>query len=91
MKESNYLPKVLSISLSTWREDSGIHTQTDLFTEQAVTDYASAKTSDTGKFAEYARLQQLFPDLGKRDHQERTQPEMRGKKSLQRKLRRRRD
>ncbi len=31
MKESNYLPKVLSISLSTWREDSGIHTQTDLF------------------------------------------------------------
>lgn len=25
------LPKVLSISLSTWREDSGIHTQTDLF------------------------------------------------------------
>lgn len=25
------LPKVLSISLSTWRKDSGIHTQTDLF------------------------------------------------------------
>lgn len=25
------LPKVLSISLSTWRQDSGIHTQTDLF------------------------------------------------------------
>lgn len=25
------LPKVLAISLSTWREDSGIHTQTDLF------------------------------------------------------------
>lgn len=25
------LPKVLSISLSTWRSDSGIHTQTDLF------------------------------------------------------------
>ncbi len=25
------LPKVLSISLSTWREGSGIHTQTDLF------------------------------------------------------------
>ena len=29
MKEQ--LPKVLSISLSTWRADSGIHTQTDLF------------------------------------------------------------
>lgn len=28
---SNQLPKVLSISLSTWRKDSGIHTQTDLF------------------------------------------------------------
>ena len=27
----NKLPKVLSISLSTWRKDSGIHTQTDLF------------------------------------------------------------
>lgn len=27
----NRLPKVLSISLSTWRKDSGIHTQTDLF------------------------------------------------------------
>jgi len=27
----NKLPKVLSISLSTWRQDSGIHTQTDLF------------------------------------------------------------
>ena len=26
------------------------------FTEQAVTDYASAKTSDTQKFAEYARF-----------------------------------
>lgn len=25
------LPKILSISLSTWRSDSGIHTQTDLF------------------------------------------------------------
>lgn len=25
------LPKILSISLSTWRKDSGIHTQTDLF------------------------------------------------------------
>lgn len=25
------LPKVLSISLSTWKKDSGIHTQTDLF------------------------------------------------------------
>lgn len=25
------LPKVVSISLSTWRSDSGIHTQTDLF------------------------------------------------------------
>lgn len=30
MSEKN-LPKVLAISLSTWREDSGIHTQTDLF------------------------------------------------------------
>lgn len=29
--ESNKLPKVLSISLSTWKKDSGIHTQTDLF------------------------------------------------------------
>jgi len=28
---SKQLPKVLSISLSTWRKDSGIHTQTDLF------------------------------------------------------------
>ena len=28
---SEKLPKVLSISLSTWRQDSGIHTQTDLF------------------------------------------------------------
>lgn len=25
------LPKILSVSLSTWRKDSGIHTQTDLF------------------------------------------------------------
>lgn len=30
-KKENILPKVLSISLSTWRKDSGIHTQTDLF------------------------------------------------------------
>ncbi len=29
--EKETLPKVLSISLSTWRSDSGIHTQTDLF------------------------------------------------------------
>lgn len=29
--EEKQLPKILSISLSTWREDSGIHTQTDLF------------------------------------------------------------
>lgn len=29
--EKNQLPKILSISLSTWRSDSGIHTQTDLF------------------------------------------------------------
>ena len=29
--ENNNLPKVLAISLSTWRRDSGIHTQTDLF------------------------------------------------------------
>lgn len=29
--ENNKLPKILSISLSTWRSDSGIHTQTDLF------------------------------------------------------------
>ena len=29
--EENKLPKVLSVSLSTWRSDSGIHTQTDLF------------------------------------------------------------
>lgn len=28
---TNDLPKVLAISLSTWRSDSGIHTQTDLF------------------------------------------------------------
>lgn len=27
----NSLPKVMAISLSTWRSDSGIHTQTDLF------------------------------------------------------------
>lgn len=27
----NKLPNVLAISLSTWRKDSGIHTQTDLF------------------------------------------------------------
>lgn len=31
MQENQTLPKVLSISLSTWRSDSGIHTQTDLF------------------------------------------------------------
>ena len=29
--EDKKLPKVLAISLSTWRKDSGIHTQTDLF------------------------------------------------------------
>lgn len=29
--ERKKLPKVLAISLSTWRSDSGIHTQTDLF------------------------------------------------------------
>ncbi|MDD3360194.1 MAG: hypothetical protein PHW34_00800 [Hespellia sp.] len=29
--EERELPKVLAISLSTWRKDSGIHTQTDLF------------------------------------------------------------
>lgn len=29
--ERNNLPKVMAISLSTWRSDSGIHTQTDLF------------------------------------------------------------
>lgn len=29
--EENKLPKILAISLSTWRKDSGIHTQTDLF------------------------------------------------------------
>lgn len=31
MEEKTVLPKILSISLSTWRSDSGIHTQTDLF------------------------------------------------------------
>ena len=31
MEDRELLPKVLSISLSTWRSDSGIHTQTDLF------------------------------------------------------------
>ena len=31
MEEKQTLPKVLSISLSAWRSDSGIHTQTDLF------------------------------------------------------------
>ena len=31
MSEYSRLPKVLAISLSTWRSDSGIHTQTDLF------------------------------------------------------------
>lgn len=30
-KSENKLPKILAISLSTWRSDSGIHTQTDLF------------------------------------------------------------
>ena len=29
--EDKKLPKVLAISLSTWRKDSGIHTLTDLF------------------------------------------------------------
>ncbi len=29
--EKKPLPKILSVSLSTWRSDSGIHTQTDLF------------------------------------------------------------
>lgn len=29
--DNKTLPKVLAISLSTWRSDSGIHTQTDLF------------------------------------------------------------
>lgn len=29
--EKKNLPKVLAISLSTWKKDSGIHTQTDLF------------------------------------------------------------
>lgn len=28
---NNNLPKVMALSLSTWRKDSGIHTQTDLF------------------------------------------------------------
>ena len=31
IKAEKKLPKILSISLSTWRSDSGIHTQTDLF------------------------------------------------------------
>ncbi len=31
MDNKEILPKVVSISLSTWRSDSGIHTQTDLF------------------------------------------------------------
>lgn len=31
MEEKELLPKIVSISLSTWRSDSGIHTQTDLF------------------------------------------------------------
>ena len=31
IKQEKNLPKILSISLSTWRSDSGIHTQTDLF------------------------------------------------------------
>lgn len=29
--EQKELPKIMAISLSTWRKDSGIHTQTDLF------------------------------------------------------------
>lgn len=29
--EQKKLPKVMAISISTWRKDSGIHTQTDLF------------------------------------------------------------
>ena len=50
MKERD-LPKVLSISLSTWRKDSGIHTQTDLFKfwnpEQVAQIYLKSDLPDT--------------------------------------------
>lgn len=45
------LPKVLSISLNTWRKDSGIHTQTDLFkfyeTDKVAQIYTKSDLPDT--------------------------------------------
>lgn len=50
-QENKKLPKVLAISLSTWRNDSGIHTQTDLFkfwnAEQVAQIYTRSDLPDT--------------------------------------------
>ena len=54
------LPKVLSISLNTWRKDSGIHTQTDLFkfydTEKVSQIYTKSDLPDTPVCNKFFRI-----------------------------------
>ena len=72
MKERD-LPKVLSISLSTWRKDSGIHTQTDLFKfwnpEQVAQIYLKSDLPDTpvcNKFFQISENQVIKSVLNRR-------------------------
>lgn len=58
--EEKKLPKVLSISLSTWRSDSGIHTQTDLFKfydpERVAQIYTKSDLPDTPVCSSFFRI-----------------------------------
>lgn len=60
---SEKLPKVLALSLSTWRKDSGIHTQTDLFKfwnpEQVAQIYLKSDLPDTPVCNKFFRISEM--------------------------------
>lgn len=57
------LPKVLAISLNTWRKDSGIHTQTDLFKfwdpDQVAQIYLKSDLPDTPVCNKFFRISEM--------------------------------
>ncbi len=57
------MPKVLAISLSTWRKDSGIHTQTDLFKfwdpDQVAQIYLKSDLPDTPVCNKFFRISEM--------------------------------
>ena len=66
----NKLPKVLSISLSTWRKDSGIHTQTDLFkyynSDRVAQIYTKSDLPNTPVCNSFFRISRFFAPNGVR-------------------------